>query len=159
MIKNIIIVGLVLLFTLFSSQAKAQSSPEELAGEFSTLELFNVLFSLDETKPEDQESIVNITMILKHKYLNSEPYSPPLLRITCNKYLSLDELGMEMFTYFIEGYFIGLDRAYMGDLSLAAHNDSSIIINTTQDICKEDRSEVLGLAMLKAYLRLIKQKG
>ena len=48
--------------------------------------------------------------------------------------------------------------AFMGDLSSAVSDDSTILFNTVKDICKEDRSEYLGLAILQTYMRLTKQK-
>ncbi|GAC28612.1 hypothetical protein [Brumicola pallidula] len=152
------VLGLLGIFFLLSGKVTlAQNTVEELAEQFSTLSLYNSLFSLAAGNKEEKQTIINIVSILKHKSETLNRYAPPQLRETCNAYLDYKDIKKEALTWFIEGYVAGLDRAYLGDLKEVVQSDFSIFLNTVDDVCREDRAEFIGLAILKSYMRLIRQ--
>jgi hypothetical protein len=155
---NYFFIVLVMLLQLSSHSTFAQETvAEQIAEKIPTHGLYSMLFSLDLENLEDVKNAKKIILALKHKHENLERYLAPQLKLTCNVYLEASDLQKEAFKWLIQGYMAGLDVAYMADLKKVVHTDFSIVMNTVSDICKADRAEILALAVLETYLKLVRQ--
>ena len=80
---------------------------------------------------------------------------PPIFLKNCNLYMNALGKSVEInYQALILGFITAHDMAYIGDLNDAVVSDDSLIFNTFQDICKEDRTATILTVTLLTYDKL-----
>lgn len=145
-------------FNAIGDDSMRQIAAEVYISQFTTKEITRGLLEANPGEP-DILVVPSVKELQRRmaKYRDSTTgfFMPPIFLKNCNLYMNALGKSVEInYQALILGFITAHDMAYIGDLNDAVVSDDSLIFNTFQDICKEDRTATILTVTLLTYDKL-----